>query len=482
MLGSIRKFSSSIYAKIFLAIIIMPFIFWGMGPVFQGGKQNIIVEIGKEKFSTQEFIDFVRSRTNNEDNLDNNLIEKLLSNFIGDKLIALEIEDFNISLSDNSLSTIIKNEKIFKKENKFSRIEYEKFLVKNSLNAASFEANISKQAKKDQLSEFIGGGIVPSKFLINMAYDKINQKRNIQIIDLNDVFKQKLNFSLSQIESYFNQNKDAYSDTYKSVNFIDLNPKNLTGNDEYDDLFFQKIDEIDNLIAEGKNLNYVLKKFNLENVSSTNFNKSGKNKKEKKINNFPGKLINNVFSISEEEPTILIEHKDEYFIIEVIKTENIQKEISDESVKNEILLKLEEKSKRKLISEIISKINTNNFKRTDFIKLSKDENAVIKKIKLENQNDDKVLKKELIEQIYALPEKKIVIIADIGLTNNYLVYIDKIESASTNISPDDYKEYFQQSKIKMANSFFNTYDSYLNEKYKININYKALNNIKNYLR
>ena len=50
----------------------MPFIFWGMGPVFQGGKQNIIVEIGKEKFSTQEFIDFVRRRTNNEENLDNN--------------------------------------------------------------------------------------------------------------------------------------------------------------------------------------------------------------------------------------------------------------------------------------------------------------------------------------------------------------------------------------------------------------------------
>ena len=99
MLGSIRKFSSSIYAKIFLVIVVMPFIFWGMGPVFQGGKQNIIVEIGKEKFSTQEFIDFVRSRTNNEENLDNNLIEKLLSNFIGDRLIMLEIEDFNIILS-----------------------------------------------------------------------------------------------------------------------------------------------------------------------------------------------------------------------------------------------------------------------------------------------------------------------------------------------------------------------------------------------
>ena len=44
MLGPIRKFSSSIYAKVFLIIVIMPFIFWGMGPVFQSGKKNVIVE------------------------------------------------------------------------------------------------------------------------------------------------------------------------------------------------------------------------------------------------------------------------------------------------------------------------------------------------------------------------------------------------------------------------------------------------------
>ena len=49
MLSSIRKFSSSIYSKIFLVIVAIPFIFWGMGPVFQTGKLNTIAEIGKEK-------------------------------------------------------------------------------------------------------------------------------------------------------------------------------------------------------------------------------------------------------------------------------------------------------------------------------------------------------------------------------------------------------------------------------------------------
>ena len=55
---------------------------------------------------------------------------------------------------------------MFKRENKFSRTEYEKFLIKNNLSAAAFEANILEQFKKDQLFDFVGGGIVPASFLV----------------------------------------------------------------------------------------------------------------------------------------------------------------------------------------------------------------------------------------------------------------------------------------------------------------------------
>ena len=44
MLGSIRKFSKSFLAKIFIAIIALPFLMWGMGDVFRSGKQNVLVE------------------------------------------------------------------------------------------------------------------------------------------------------------------------------------------------------------------------------------------------------------------------------------------------------------------------------------------------------------------------------------------------------------------------------------------------------
>ena len=356
MLRTIRKFSSSIFAKILLLFIAVPFVFWGMGPVFQSGKQNTIAEIGNEKISTEDFVNYVRYNAPDPDfeTLDKDLIEKLLSNFIGEKIIALEIENHDIKLSENSLSAIIKNEKAFKKNNKFSRIEYEKFLVKNSLNAVIFETNISEQAKKEQFFDFIGKGIVPSKFMVNTIYDKINQKRNIEVINLNDVFEKKLKFSKNQIESYFNQNKDAYKAIYKSIKFIKLNPKNLTGNDEFTDLFFQKIDEIDDLIVDGKNLDFLLNKFNLESSTSLTFNEFDQNKKFEEYSHFPNKLIKKVFDINEPKSTILIEHKNKYFIVEIIKTENIQRQTTDQSVKDEILLNLKKQTKRKLISEIIS--------------------------------------------------------------------------------------------------------------------------------
>ena len=41
MLNNIRNFSKTWFAKILLVIIIIPFVFWGMGGVFSGGNGGI---------------------------------------------------------------------------------------------------------------------------------------------------------------------------------------------------------------------------------------------------------------------------------------------------------------------------------------------------------------------------------------------------------------------------------------------------------
>ena len=121
MLGPIRKFSTSIPAKILLGIIIIPFVFWGMGSNFIGGSKNIVVVIDKEKHSTQMFVNFIQKHASTDQKIETKQIEQLLSSFIGEKLIEKEVEHFGIQLSDVSLSKLIKLQKDFKRENKFNQ-------------------------------------------------------------------------------------------------------------------------------------------------------------------------------------------------------------------------------------------------------------------------------------------------------------------------------------------------------------------------
>ena len=453
-----------------------------MGPLFTGGSQNTIVTIGKEKFSTDEFTNFIRYKTTNSSSVDENSIENLFSTFIGEKIMELEINYFNFMLSDNSLSSIIKNEKAFLKGNKFSRTAYEKFLLESNTNAASFEYNLSKQEKKNQLLNFIGGGIVPSHFVVNLAYDKINQQRDIEFINLNDIFKNKFNFSDNNIQSYYNQNKETFIDIYKTINSAKLDPRILSGGNEFNDLFFQKIDEIDDLIVEGKSLKYISKKYNLESSTSFTIDSQGIDIKSKNKINFPDKLISKIIIIDNEDPILLIENIEEYFIFELSKTEKVQKKINDKFVAKEILANLERQTKRKIISEIVAKINNNNFNKKQFNELSKDENAVIKKITLASKNDDKILKQELVKQIYAFSENRVIVVTDIDLSENFLIYIDKINNESIDRKSEDYNKYFNLSKIKMVSNLYKTYDTYLKNKYEININHKALDAVKNYFK
>ena len=93
MLTSIGKFSKSFFIKLLVGIIILPFVFWGMGDVFRGGNQNVIASIDSEKISTQEFVEYIRQLNLNKDQIKNlpktDLIEKILSEYIGKRVMAV---------------------------------------------------------------------------------------------------------------------------------------------------------------------------------------------------------------------------------------------------------------------------------------------------------------------------------------------------------------------------------------------------------
>ena len=94
MLNSIRNFGKTIWAKILLVIIIVPFVTWGMGDVFRGGNTNTVAKVNKLKISTQNFIDHVNSLNLSSDiikeNINNSIIEQILFDLINNTLLSME--------------------------------------------------------------------------------------------------------------------------------------------------------------------------------------------------------------------------------------------------------------------------------------------------------------------------------------------------------------------------------------------------------
>ena len=107
MLGKLRNFSKSKLAGVLVVIIIIPFVFWGMGSVFSGGNKNNLAIINGENISSQDFIDYVNNSNIDiktlKDNIENNVLEELLSQLISHKLLSLETERISLSLSDKGL-------------------------------------------------------------------------------------------------------------------------------------------------------------------------------------------------------------------------------------------------------------------------------------------------------------------------------------------------------------------------------------------
>ena len=327
MIGSFRNFAKTKFAGILVFIMIIPFVFWGMGGMFSSGNTNTIAKINKINISTQEFVDYLNSsgvpQKTIKDNLGQNIIEELLSGLISTTLIELEVKDYNIMISENTLLKKIKENKNFQDENgNFQRIKYEKFLLENNQSAPAFELRLRGRELQKNLFDYIGAGTISPNFLVNKLYEEENKKIEIDFINLKNFYKTKDSFSNNELNDFINENKDELKVEYLDFNYVIINPQNLTGVDEFNQSFFDKIDQIEIDIANGVKFNEIIKDFEIKPIKKTNFKfSSGLNEIEKKI----FELKNNKIDI--------FENSDDFVLFEISKIDLKNPDLRDNQTK-----------------------------------------------------------------------------------------------------------------------------------------------------
>ena len=475
MLNSIRNFSKTVTAKIFLFIVAIPFVFWGMGDVFTSGNTNSLAKINNENISTEDFIDHINKLNINQnlikDKIDENILEEVLGRLISNKLIELEIKEANLVISDKMLAEKIKTNVNFLDDNqKFSRTKYEKFLISNNLNANEYEKNFKENEFQEELFNYLGGGIKSPSFLIDKIYIEDTKKINVEFINLEEIYLKKEQLTTEDIQNYINENQEKLKRDYIDFTYSKVTPQNLIGLNEYNNEFFDKIDEIESKLLNNTNFNDIVNFYNLKSISRNKITLNSENTE----------LDAKIYNARNDENFGIIDEGD-YFVIYKIK--NIATKVpslNDVGFENEIRNFLFNKNKFEYNKKILKLINEGKFQESDFKKIAT-ENTKIEKLLLDSSKDIKKFSSESIELVYSLPEKSFALVTD-SEKNIYLLRI--IDQRISNISKDSELKniYLLESNNEIKKKIFQSYDSHLNSKYDIKINEKTLERVKNYFR
>ena len=473
MLKNIRNFSKSWPAKILLVVIIIPFVFWGMGGVFNKGNTNNIVKINNYTISTQDFIDHLNSsnidRNIINENIDDNILEELLGNLISKTLIDMEIKELNIFISENSLADKIKkNENFLDDSGKFSRTKYEKFLLSGNLTAPFFEINLKNNELKKELFSYVGGGIKTPFFLTNNTYKQQTGKLEIDFINLNSIYKKDQDFSESEIKSFINENKDKLKDEYIDFTYVKITPKDLTGSDQFNELFFKKIDEIENKISNGIDFDDLLSDLKIIPIIKKNYiAKTNGNKIEEKI-----------YAKRNENKILLIDENEFYVLYQINQINKILPSLNDETFKNKVTSILYAKSKFEYNQKLLDEINDKKFNQTSFDKLA---NWKIENIILDSINDNNRFSGSSVKLLYSRPINSFALIFD-EKTDVFVAKIKKFYTTDITRDSKEFLNYREQANIIIRDSMYSSYDNILDEKYNVTINQKTLERVKNYFR
>ena len=472
MISSFRNFAKTKFAGLLVFIIIIPFVFWGMGGMFSSGNTNSVAKINNHNISTQEFIDYLNSSGVPEktirENLDKNIVEELLSGLISTTLIDLEIKNFELIISEITLLKKIKENKNFKDENgSFQRIKYEKFLLENNLSAPSFEQRLRDRELQKNLFDYIGAGTIQPQFLVNKLYEEENKKLEIEYLNLSGFYKKKEEITDSELKKFINDNKDQLKVEYIDFSYAIINPKNLIGVDDFNQSFFDKIDQIEIDISNEVEFETIISSLNISATNIENFRySSDKNEIEKKI----FELRNNKFDI--------FENKNDYILYNVKNVAETEPDLNDKQIKQEVIELVSQKNKFNYNKDLLDKITNKQFDNANFLQMGK---GNIQKTKLNSIRDNKMFEINAVEVLYSLPVNSFTLIND-EKNNIYLAKVKKFEEETVSANDEKFQEYISKQKTNSKNNLLKSYDLLLNDKYNVSLNQKTIQRVKNFFQ
>ena len=242
MLMQMRKGAGSWVAKIFLAVVALSFVAWGVGDVFRGNSATTVADVGDAEISYDQLYLAYSNETRNMaqsgiavepgSELAGVLAEVVLNELVDQALYDQEANAYGITIGKETIAAAIAANPAFQDQSgKFSAQIFPIALANIGMSEQQYVASLVRQLTGAQLTDSIMAAPPLPETLTNSLYSFRNEKRTAEIVVVpNDLLADVTEPSETDLVTYFDDHAADYrAPDYRSADYLTIYPEDLAG-------------------------------------------------------------------------------------------------------------------------------------------------------------------------------------------------------------------------------------------------------------
>ncbi|MDZ7761006.1 MAG: SurA N-terminal domain-containing protein [Desulfovermiculus sp.] len=244
MLEVIRNNAQSWGVKLLFAIIVLVFVFWGVGS-FRNPERQVVASVGDQDIGLKEFVQNYQRQVeamrqqqgdiSSQDLKNMDLKRQVLEQMINERLIQAKAEELGLFVGSGEVRTRIRGMSVFQGDNaQFDPNRYQGLLRMNNLSPAQFETDIRMDLVGETLRRVVTSPVRVPESEARELFDYMQAQATIDYVRFPaQDYMQQVEVSDEDIESYYQEHKQEYErPASMSMQAVVLTPKTLAQGQE----------------------------------------------------------------------------------------------------------------------------------------------------------------------------------------------------------------------------------------------------------
>ena len=220
MLSSMRKQAGSWMIKILLGVIVVVFVFWGVGS-YREQRGNRVAVVNGAVISLDEYRSaydqlLERYRRQFGDNLDQKLLKTLglrrqaVDQLINQRLLLQEAGRLGLHVTKEDLTTAIRNVPAFQNNGQFDPRIYKRLLARNRMTPEGFEENIKAELLVEKMQAILLGSVKVSDAEALDAFKWREDEVNLEYVAFKPSSYKDVKVTPEELEAFFSKHDKDY--------------------------------------------------------------------------------------------------------------------------------------------------------------------------------------------------------------------------------------------------------------------------------